>query len=290
MHQLTDLVLFSGAGGASRGLEAAGWNVGLAVDGWDKACQAHRRWMPSTPVVQARIKDAHRLVRGPVRYVWASPSCKPWSTANRTPKRGLVHPEYYSLAELVRQVFDELQARWLVIENVGGLVWSREGVEEVARLRAAVAARGLRMSLPRGGTIASNTLGVAQLRRRVFIVIGPELVAIRPGGGWIPPAGTGPLLWEAEEAGLTVGRDHGRGGRTFDTKQRDHRGAVDASSPARHQNWTLATYCELQHIPPWVVEGFTKREAHEMVGNCVPPPVAEHIGRLILKADAREAA
>lgn len=198
-----DLVLFSGCGGTTEGLVAAGWNVGACVDYWDKACQAHKRWRPEIPVVQADCKTAHKALRGPFRFVWASPSCKPWSTANRTPKRGKAHPEYYSLAHLARQTFNAWRAKWLVIENVGGLVWSKEGALEVEELRVEVAQLGLKLSMPPRGTIASNTLGVAQLRRRVFLIVGPEYVSIRPGGEWIPPAGVGELLWEAAERAST---------------------------------------------------------------------------------------
>lgn len=382
-----DLVLFCGAGGASEGLVRAGWSPAVCVDGWDKACLAHRRWRPELPVVQARIESAATLLDSDFRFVWASPSCKPWSTANRTPKRGKAHPEYYSLAHLVRQAFGSWRCRWLVIENVGGLVWSREGRVEVDELRAEVEKFRLKLSIPRGGTIASNTLGVAQLRRRVFLVVGPAYVAIRPGGEWIPPAGVPELLWEASErastsailtddhaakwapdyrnpraaagivdasepsrhanwtrASMAVGADHGRGGAFFSTHQRaqpapmacegskgswdakftnarasagvvcDEWGRANGAKRLRTQRAveagehpgqsktrdghreerngtgrTLAECCALQQIPPEILAGFSKKDAHALVGNAVPPPVAEHIGRLILRADAARA-
>ncbi len=300
----------------------AGWDIGLCVDGWKAACEAHLRWRPELPVTEARCEVAHLLDPGPFRYVWASPSCKPWSTANRTPKRGLRHDEYYPLTLLVEQAFDAWRARWLVIENVGGLVWSREGREEVERLRLAVAKRGLRLSLPPRGTIASNTLGVAQLRRRVFLIVGPDFVSIRPGGGWIPPAGVEPILWEAEERASTaaiLGDDHPAKWKADYRSPRASRGVVDASGPSRHANWTgaragrgvtatgegdstsqdprsrevnntgrtLAECCELQQIPPFVVAGLTKRVAHALVGNAVPASCSQHIGRLVLEADAK---
>lgn len=346
---MKDLILFSGMGGATDGLVRAGWDPAACVDGWEAACVAHRRWHPALPVVQARIEAAP--VRGPFRFVWASPSCKPWSTANRTPSRGKQHREYYSLARLVRQAFEDWRARWLVIENVGGLIWSKEGVAEIAELRAEVERHGLALSMPRTGTIPSNTLGVAQLRRRVFLIVGPRLVSIRPGSALLPPAGTPPMLWEqcecwdpncwhrkygdppsdAARAGPGVvanewGRVNGA------ARLRARRGIVDASPASRHAKWnrtdapvvggksngreawgraeraveagehqgrqhtrgkvlqaigrTLAECAALQQVPMAPLAGFSKRVAHELVGNCVPPPVAEHIGRIVLEADA----
>lgn len=376
MRPAKDLVLFCGAGGASEGLVRAGWSPAVCVDGWDKACLAHRRWRPELAVVQARVDGSEKLLDSDFRFVWASPSCKPWSTANRTPKRGKAHPEYYSLSYLVRQAFGCWRARWLVIENVGGLVWSKEGRVEVDELRAEVARFGLQLSQPKGGgTIASNTLGVAQLRRRVFLIVGPRLVSIRPGGQWIPPAGVPELLWEQAERASTsaiLTDDHAakwsagyRAGaavcRTDNHGTRAPRGVVDASAHGRHSNWTraqpapmacegskgpwdakftntrasagvvcdewgrvngaerlrarrsveagesagqsktrdarktgtgraLAECCALQQVPIEILAGFTKKDSHALVGNAVPPPVAEHIGRLILRADSGMAA
>mgnify|MGYP001612357014 FL=1 len=340
------VVFMCGAGGATRGLVDAGLDIRVGVDWWQPACVANRRWLPDHPVVRARCEDAHRILRGPFDAAWASPSCKPWSTANRTASRGTNHREYYPLPLLLEQCFDYLGVRWLVIENVGGLIWSKEGREEMGRFSAAVAKRGLKLSMPKGGgTIASNTLGVAQLRRRVFLVVGSRYVSIRPGSELIPPAGTPPMLWETEtaEIGSVLRGDRGEG-KDHDWPHRAgraDRGVVDASVPSRHANWTraeagvvanewgrvngakrlreqraqrsvepgehpgqhktrdghreersgmgrsLADCCALQQVPPWVVEGFSKRVAHELIGNAVPPPVAEHIGRLILEADAQ---
>jgi site-specific DNA-cytosine methylase len=341
-ESVTDLVLFSGMGGTSDGLVKAGWKVGLCVDYWDKACVAHQRWHPTIPVAQARCEQLP--ISGPVRLVWASPSCKPWSTANRTPLRGKAHPEYFSLAGLVRQVFGDYHAQWLVIENVGGLIWSREGVIEVAELRAEVARMGLALSQPKNGVIASNTLGVAQLRRRVFLIVGPRLVSIRPGSELLPAAGVPPMLWETAEVphGQAImacegtkgsweaesrwpkraeaetvlrgdcgpGKDHnwkraaagvvadewGRVNGAVRLKQHraertailtdDHpnKWATEYSAAPQKTGRSLAECAALQMVPLEPLAGFSKRDSHALVGNAVPPPVAEHIGRIDLDA------
>mgnify|MGYP001610689024 CR=1 FL=1 len=206
----TAIELFCGMGGATEGLRRAGVRVMVAVDGWRNAIAVHRRWHPDVPVALARCE--HPPVNGVAPWLlWASPSCKPWSTANRTPKRGTAHPEYYSLARLVEQK-QAMGARWLVVENVGGLVWSKEGAGgaecyarqredkhtgrligvgqrlrwggELGELAAACARLDERMTV---SIVNSNTCGVAQIRRRVFIVVGPEYVKIPHGNDYIPP-------------------------------------------------------------------------------------------------------
>jgi len=248
----TCIELFCGMGGASAGLLAAGVEIVAAVDAWDKACEAHRRWHPGVHVVQSRCEDAGDHIDRDVDLVWASPSCKPWSLANRTPKRGKMHPEYYSLARLVGQAFGLWRARWLIVENVGGLAWSREGKAELDGMRAAVASFGRRLTV---SVVNGNTVGVAQIRRRVFVVVGPEYMAIPQGRAHV-------------ESRIC---------------------AVDASGTSRHANWTrapvrtLAECCDLQQVPLWTVDGFGKATAHALVGNAVPPPLARHVVQTLLR-------
>jgi len=49
---------------------------------------------------------------------------------------------------------------------------------------------------------------------------------------------------------------------------------------------SLAECCALQGVPLHVVEGMRKRDAHTVVGNAVPPPLAEHVARCVLRANA----
>ena len=52
---------------------------------------------------------------------------------------------------------------------------------------------------------------------------------------------------------------------------------------------TLAECCELQQVPMAPLDGFTKSAAYALVGNAVPPVMAEHVIRTVLQYD-REAA
>lgn len=243
------VVLFAGMGGATAGLAEAGLDVRLCVDGWQRACVAHRRWHPGMPVVRARCEDAHHVAPMAVDLVWASPSCKPYSTANRVAgRRGTDHPEHYPLSLLVEQM-RAWQARWLVIENVPGLVWSVEGKAELGRFHAAVTAAGLVWNYT---LLSAASCGVRQLRRRVVIVVGSRLVAIPDA---IPNA-----IPDAPAFG-----DTGPGGGVLRTImasspsqyiRRDNAGlapAVDARIPSRHANWTKAgrTVLGIGERNPW---------------------------------------
>lgn len=157
--------LFCGWGGASKGLESAGLRVVLAVDYDQTAVHAHRAFLPG---ITAQVRDVRTVRPSELagRFVWASPSCRPYSSANTTGPRGTDHPEYYPLALLARQA---VAARVLVIENVGGLAFTDEGRAELDRLRAECADLGKSFQL---FTPWSFTFGVQQWRRKTFVVIG----------------------------------------------------------------------------------------------------------------------
>lgn len=316
-------VLFCGMGGATWGLIAAGIRPVLCVDGWQRACVAHRRWMPDHPVIRARCQDAHRLARTSVDLVWASPSCKPYSTANRVAgRRGTDHPEYYPLALLVEQM-QAWQARWMVIENVPGLVWSVEGKQELALFHAAVTRAGLAWTYT---LLSAASCGVRQLRRRVIVVVGQRLVTIPdgltgpgfgdtgPGGGVLRTImGSSPSQYIRKDNTLGLAVRCDESGRPSGRPRIEP--AVDASIPSRHANWTkagravtasgeststsphtgetnwtgrtLAECCALQCVPMEPLEGVPRSVAHELCGNAVPPPMAKVVAETIMREDAR---
>lgn len=331
-------VLFCGLGGSTEGMVRAGLDVRGAIDAWPVAVEAHRRWHPSIPVVHGDCEDAGLLLGKPVDLIWASPSCRPWSTANRTPKRGPAHPDYYPLAELVRQSFDGFRARWLIIENVGGLIWSREGKIEMGLLAAEVRRRpGLTWTTT---VVRACDHGVPQLRRRPIIVVGPGLCPIlagqatagetgavsctRDGSGgsnarkaararavgtsdyWHRQGPGAHTSWKPAQA-VTGARD---GGGHPGPSRRHARHAVMANEREGwyvraayanggtghdprtgeanyHEGRSLAECARLQCLPMEPLAGLTKTAAHRLVGNAVPPPVAEWVCRCVLATDRR---
>ncbi len=244
--------LFCGFGGASRGMKQAGLKVVKAYDYSPQEVEAHRWLEPDIPceLRDVRTVDAEEL-RG--LFVWASPSCKPYSLANRTPKRGKAHPEYYSLAYLAEQC---RYAAVTVIENVMGLLHSKEGKAEIAELNAACHRLGLTMQVL---TPRSNEHGVRQFRQRCIIVLGAGLVGLSRG---TPLAGTYAVL-ATENVGHYM----------LDIKTRE------VIRPGR----SLEERAELQCLP---VPPFPTRTAQRLLGNAVPPPLSKAVCEAVLESMA----
>lgn len=302
-------VLFCGMGGACDGLAQAGIRVELAVDYWQRACVAHHRWHPEMPVVRADCREAHRLAPGlRVDMLWASPSCKPYSIANRVAgRRGTDHPEHYPLGLLVEQM-QAWGARYLVIENVPGLVWSVEGVAELARFHEAVSRAGLVWTYT---MLSAASCGVRQLRRRVIIVVADRLVTIPdglepmidvpsfgdtgPGGGRLHTImGSSPSQYIRRDNALALAvrcDENGRPSGKPRTATATGEGSSQQTNPhTGEQNWTGRTLAEcaaLQCVPMEPLQGIPRSSAHELVGNAVPPPMARVVGEALIREDRR---
>jgi DNA (cytosine-5)-methyltransferase 1 len=138
--------LFSGAGGLDIGLEQAGWHTVSATDKWHDSMETLRRsqaakikipgqrrtYLQGTRLVE---KDAHDLVRGDLvpssadsswqpDLLAGGPPCQPWSSAGS--QRGLSDPRGRLIARMLSLV-GELEPRYVLFENVRGLVTARGG-------------------------------------------------------------------------------------------------------------------------------------------------------------------
>src|ERR1700712_4636547 len=88
--------LFSGAGGLSAGVEAAGWSVAAAVDHDARALETHRHNFPGLALdldlgEQGARDTFVKLFRDiPVDLVAGGPPCQPFSRAGRSKIRSLV--------------------------------------------------------------------------------------------------------------------------------------------------------------------------------------------------------
>lgn len=141
----TAVDLFCGAGGLLAGLESAGWNTVSAIDA-DRDCietlrrtqsgrlsipgQRQRVFLSGTRLLQADIA----VVRGKdlkpagVTKTWrpdllcGGPPCQPFSSAGRM--LGIEDPRGRLFLDFVR-VADELRPRFILFENVAGLVTAK---------------------------------------------------------------------------------------------------------------------------------------------------------------------
>jgi DNA (cytosine-5)-methyltransferase 1 len=160
--------LFAGAGGLSTGLEMAGFEVGLAVEMEETYCETYRTNHPSTPVLNADIrdldlKDVEKMVGKPSgKGIVGGPPCMGFSTVgNRReddPRNSLVH-RFIDWVAYFRPEF-------YVMENVNGILSMSNGnvkdaiVKKYTRIGYSCCVRKL---------LAAD-YGVPQMRERVFFI------------------------------------------------------------------------------------------------------------------------
>lgn len=155
--------LFSGAGGLSIGVQAAGFQIVLAVENDRYASTTYRRNHPETHVEGQEITKVNfQSWVGMIDLVAGGPPCQPFSVAGNQraaeDERDCV-PHFIDVVEL-------LQPRAFIMENVAGLTTSknRKYLEQVIlRLQSL------------GYFVNAEVLdaayyGVAQFRRRLFVV------------------------------------------------------------------------------------------------------------------------
>lgn len=168
--------LFSGAGGLSLGLQAAGFNVVLGVDSDAAASETHAKAIGGCSVV-ADLSSPDALVQAlldsqvPIALVAGSPPCQPFSRAARAKIRSL-RPESQkndprlSMWRAFLSFVDALQPEAVLLENVPDLtLWDNGAVlgaicDNLERRKYSVHAR----------VLSCWQYGVPQHRQRLFVV------------------------------------------------------------------------------------------------------------------------
>lgn len=116
----TCVELFAGAGGASVGLHRAGFRSLLALE-WDE--DAHATLAAAGHSEEAVCGDVRNLelysgLEGRVDLLWASPPCQAWSTAGK--RLGAFDDR--NGWPWTWDVVDRIQPRWVLCENVTGML------------------------------------------------------------------------------------------------------------------------------------------------------------------------
>lgn len=156
--------LFSGAGGLTKGLQDAGWDCALALDGWADAIDTYKLNLPGHPALCMDIKDADlgflaRHLDSEVDWVVGGPPCQGWSTVGKRQwddERNDLFTEFMRIVRLIRP-------RGFLIENVVGLkdMQAQDAVKELfSDLGYSVSFHVLRAA----------DYGVPQLRKRVVFI------------------------------------------------------------------------------------------------------------------------
>jgi DNA (cytosine-5)-methyltransferase 1 len=173
------LSLFSGAGGDTAGLEAAGWKVTHFSEFYDIATKTHLQAFPHSKLLKGegestdikKIPDAtFEQLRGQIDLIFAGFPCQGFSHAGKKkaedPRNELVH-QFVRATRLI-------QPTWIVGENVKGLL-ARKGVYPVGTalrpvidiIRDIFEAIGYKITYR---VIDATEVGVPQLRKRLIIV------------------------------------------------------------------------------------------------------------------------
>ena len=160
MTPLTVGSTFTGVGGADLGFEQAGFTISwqCELDAWKRSVLA-AHW----PDVQIFDDITTMLDPPPVDILIGGFPCQDLSVAGQrkgfTGERSVLAFEFLRLAESIRP-------RWLILENVPGLLSSSQGAD-FARLIDEVVACGYGVAWR---ILDARYFGVPQRRRRVFIV------------------------------------------------------------------------------------------------------------------------
>jgi DNA (cytosine-5)-methyltransferase 1 len=176
---------FTGVGGADMGFEAAGMTVAwqCELDAWKRSVLAAH--YPSIPIYDdiTTLFDPE-----PVDLMVGGFPCQDLSIAGKrkgfTGERSVLAFEFLRLAET-------LKPRWIVLENVPGLLSSNKGLD-FQRLLREVAACGYGVGYR---CLDARYFGVPQRRRRIFVV------ARRVEAGVDPRAASGFALQSLCESG-----------------------------------------------------------------------------------------
>lgn len=214
---LTAIDLFSGAGGISLGLEAAGFRVLLANDIDTASERTYRRNFPSDhPFVLgdvrrltgAQLKKATGLRRGELDLLIGGPPCQGFSIIGNR----VVHDPRNDLFREFLRIGDELRPKCMVIENVPGLATLCDG-DVVRAIVEGYAAIGYDVSF---AELLAAQYGVPQMRWRMIFVgfrrdldVPTSMGFPQPTHGHLPIGALVPncTITDDETAGFTTTRE-----------------------------------------------------------------------------------
>ena len=162
------LDLFCGCGGLSLGFEQAGYEVAYAIDFWDKAVETYNY---NRQVKVAESRDIHELTterlqelnsNNDIIGIIGGPPCQGFSKVGT---RDINDPRNHLYLEYCR-IVEQIQPKFFVIENVGGLLSLGGGIirDDIINRFSAL---GYSVSYQ---ALCASDYGVPQNRHRVFFV------------------------------------------------------------------------------------------------------------------------
>lgn len=225
--------LFSGVGGFDLGLERAGHEIVWHSEIEPHACAVLRERWPDVPNLGDVTKIDGAAIP-PVDVICGGFPCQDLSVAGKRRgfdgERSVLAFEFLRIVREMREATDGRAPAFVVLENVPGL-FSSSGGRDFGALLDSLGELGPMDVAWR--VLDSRYFGVAQRRRRVFVVVDfggercDEILALTEGLRWNPPAGRA----VREDVAGTLGSRSEKGGmRTTDLD--GHGAYVPFLSPA----------------------------------------------------------
>ncbi len=296
------LDLFSGIGGFSLGLESTGFFKTIAFVEKDRFCQkVLQKNFPGVP-----IEDEIRNVRGS-RYqadvVTGGFPCQPFSVAG---KRKGTDDDRYLWDEMLR-VITEVKARWIVGENVAGIINIENG-KVLQQIQKDLESEGFQVQCL---IIPASGVGAWHQRKRVWIIAYSD-----NNGSHRPKRNATIKSGNEPKDRLSIGNDKDvsnsdsrlRGRRTaigesgeneirriYSKKEEQARNDIrsktvgcDAVSKQTESWWEAQS--ELCGVPHGISYGLDKDRANRIkaLGNSIVPQIAFEIGRAIIRAEEQQ--
>jgi DNA (cytosine-5)-methyltransferase 1 len=164
--------LFCGCGGASLGLELAGYQVVAAVDNDLVACKTYARNLGLAPICRdlrffsgEQILESCDLKRGDVDLVVGCPPCQGFSSLRRT-RYPDCRDSRKSLVTVFLKRIAEIRPKAAILENVPGIATSK-GLRYLNKFLRQIEKAGYKTDWK---LVNAADYGIAQFRRRVIAV------------------------------------------------------------------------------------------------------------------------
>lgn len=192
MGNPTVIDLFCGAGGLSEGLRQAGYSILCGNDIDPYASATYKKSHKETVFIQESIRqlspldflNATGLAKGELDCIAGGPPCQGYSVYNH--QRGM-HDERSHLFRDYLRIVEGLMPKWLVMENVTGIMSAGEG-EAFQAVMSGIRSLGYQVEAK---ILRAEEYGVPQERRRVFFLanrIGAPIVwPIKTHGNSLKP-------------------------------------------------------------------------------------------------------
>ena len=315
MNEVKVLDLFSGIGGFSLGLEAAGSFQTVAFCEQDKFCQAVlRKHWPDVPIYDdVRTIPTDRL--GGIDLICGGFPCQPWSVAGE--QRGAEDDR--DLWPVMASLIEKVRPQWVIGENVRGFVNEPLGLKRSLSDLESIGYQAISFVIPACAVDAQHR------RDRVWIIAHADSDS-EPDGTVNEKQRRGELVGNTKRSRFSGVNRRGSGkepenrcedvadassARLEGGKRKKHQGTRDGfaavgqdvadansvgpqTSGAKQRATGLVGESKDNGPKPWAVEPDVGRVAHGVrnrthrlraLGNAVVPQVVTQIGKAIIEAE-----